>query len=117
MRRTAVLLVILFAMLWQSVALARVGSTVNVLADLEHAALHWQEKGHHHHEDGSYHLDDSKDSAQHVLSDHVTATTALLVTASHDVPPLGSAAPGGLHERLVPDPTLDGLLRPPRSRT
>jgi hypothetical protein len=116
MHRAAVLLVMLFAMLWQSVALARVGSTVNVLADLEHAALHWQEQGHHHHEDGSYHLDDSKDSAQHVLGDHVTATTALLVTASHDFPPLGSAAPGGLHERLVPDPTLDGLLRPPRSR-
>ena len=104
-------------MLWQSVALARVGSTVNVLADLEHAALHWQEEGHHHHDDGSYHLDDSNDSAHHVLSDHVTATTALLVTALHDFPPLGSAAPGGLHEPCVPDPTLDGLLRPPRSRS
>jgi len=116
MRRAVVLLVMLFAMLWQSAALARVGSTVNVLADLEHAALHWQESGHHHHDDGSYHLDDSKESAQHVLSDHVTATTALLVTASHDFPLLGSAAPGGLHVRPVPDPALDGLLRPPRSR-
>jgi hypothetical protein len=117
MRRSAVLLVMLFAMLWQSVALARVGSTVNVLADLEHAALHWLEAGHHHHDDGAYHVDDSKDSAQHVLSDHVTATTALLATTSHDFPHLGSVAPGSLHERPVPDPTLDGLLRPPRSRT
>jgi hypothetical protein len=115
MRRTAVLLVMLFAMLWQSVALARVGSTVNVLVDLEHAALHWQEKAHHHHDDGSYHLDDSKDSTQHVLSDHVTAATALMVTAAPDVPRLGNTAPGGRHERLVPDPTLDGLLRPPRA--
>ena len=117
MRLTAVLLVMLFAMLWQSVALARVGSTVNVLADLEHAALHWQEEGHHHHDDGSYHLDDSNASAQHVLSDHVSATAALMVAASHDFPPLGSAAPSGLHETRVPDPTLDGLLRPPRSRS
>ena len=91
MRRSAILFFMLFAMLWQSVALARVGSTVNVLADLEHAALHWQEEGHHHHDDGSYHLDDSNDSAQHVLSDHVTATTALLVTVSHDFPSLASA--------------------------
>ena len=96
MRRSTVLFVMLFAMLWQSVALARAGSTANALADLGHAALHWQEEGHHHHEDGSYHLDESKESAQHVLSDHVSATAALMVPASHAFPPLGSAAPGGL---------------------
>ena len=116
MRSSLVLLALLFAMLWQSVALARVGSTVNVLADLEHAALHWQEEGHHHHDDGSYHLDDSNESAQHVLADHAGATVALMAAASHELAPLASAAPGGLHERLVPDPALDGLLRPPRSR-
>jgi hypothetical protein len=115
MRRSAVLLFVLFAMLWQTVALARVGSTVNVLADLEHAALHWQEKSHHHHDDGSYHLDDSLDAAQHVLGDHVTATTALLMTAAHDLPRTRSAAPHGLGATVAPDPTLDGLLRPPRS--
>lgn len=117
MRRSAVLLAVLFAMLWQSVALARVGSTVNVLADLEHTALHWQGEGHHHHEDGSYHLDDSNDSAQHVLVDHLCASVALMVTASHEFSSQGSAAPGGLRETRVPDPTLDGLLRPPRSRS
>ena len=116
MSRTVVVLVTLFAMLWQSVALARIGSTVNVMADLEHAALHWQEEAHHHHQDGSYHLDDSKDSAQHVLCDHLAAVSALLVTSAHDFPSLGSAAPGGQHQRFGSDPTLDGLLRPPRSR-
>ena len=107
----------LFAMLWQAVAVARAGSTMNALGDMEHAALHWQEEGHHHHEDGSYHLDDSNASAQHVLSDHLSAAAALGVTASHHFPPLASAAPCGLHETLVPNPTLDGLLRPPRSRS
>jgi hypothetical protein len=116
MYRFTVVLVMLLAMLGQSMALARAGSTANVLADLEHAALHWQEEGHHHHDDGSYHTDDSNESAQHVLSDHVSPTAALMVASSHDFPPLGSAAPGGLHKALVPDPTLDGLLRPPRSR-
>lgn len=117
MRRSAVLLVMLFAMLWQTVAVARAGSTMNALADMEHASLHWQEEGHHHHEDGSYHLDDSIASAQHVLNDHLSATVALGVTPSHHFPPLGSAAPGGLHDAPVPNPTLDGLLRPPRSRS
>lgn len=117
MRRTAILIVMLFAMLWQSVALARVGSTVNALADTEHTALHWQEEGHHHHEDGSFHLDDSKASVQHVLSDHVSATAALLVASAQGFPPLGSAAPGGLHQVAIPDPDLEGLLRPPRFRS
>jgi len=116
MYRVTVLLALLFAMLGQSVALAGVGSTATVIADLEHAALHWQEEGHHHHDDGAYHMDDSNESTQHVLSDHVSPTAALMVASSHYSPLLGSAAPGGLHEALVPDPTLDGLLRPPRSR-
>lgn len=107
----------IFAMLWQSVAPTRAGSTVNALADMRHAALHWQEEGHHHHDDGSYHLDDSSASTQHVLSDHVSAAAALLVTSSHDLPLLGSAAPGGLPTALAPDPDPEGLLRPPRTRS
>jgi hypothetical protein len=116
MHRSAVLLAMLIAMLWQSVALARVGSTVSALADLEHTALHLQEAAHHHHEDGSYHLDDSKESTQHVLSDQLSAAAVCMVSSYEDLPPLGSAAPGGLHDTPVPGPTLDGLLRPPRSR-
>jgi len=106
----------LVAMLWQSVVMARIGSTVNALTDKEHAALHWQEEGHHHHEDGSYHLDDSNESALHVVMDHLSPSLAMATPSSHDFPPLGSAAPVGLHETPVPNPTLDGLLRPPRSR-
>lgn len=116
-RRSTVLFVMLIAMLWQTVAFARVGSMANIVADLSHAALHWQEQGHHHHDDGSYHRDDSYESAQHALGDHVSATAAPVVTASHDFPPMGSAAPGGRHETLVPDPPPDGLLRPPRCRS
>lgn len=107
----------LLAVLWQSVSMARVGSTLNAMADLEHATLHWQEEGHHHHEDGSYHQDDSNESVQHVVTDHLNASLAIAGLSSHDFPPLGSAAPGGLHETLVPNPTLDGLLRPPRFRS
>lgn len=114
MRRCAVLLLVLSAMLWQSLAMARGGSTVFVPAERAHAALHWNDAGHHHHEDGSYHLDESKESAQHVLSDHAGTSVALLICAAHRFAALGSAAPGARHDERVPSPTLDGLLRPPR---
>ena len=114
MQRHAVHFVMLFAMLWQSLALAPLGSTVNALADAEHAALHWQDISHHHHDDGSYHQDDSKESAQHLLGDQVSATVALMTTAAQALPPLASAAPRGLNQTRAPEPTLDGLLRPPR---
>lgn len=117
MRKSALVFFMLFAMLWQPVAMARMGSTVNLLADPEHAALHWQGPGHHHHEDGSYHLDDSNGSAQHVVADHLSASVDMAAPASDDVPPQGSTVPGGLRTTVVPNPTLDGLLRPPRLRS
>jgi len=54
-------------------ALARVGSTVNVLTDLAHTTLHWQGKSHHHHEDRSYHLHSLNESVQHVVICQVPA--------------------------------------------
>ena len=117
MRRAAVLFLILFGMLWQSIALARVGSTVNALTDLPHASLHWHGENHHHHSDGSYHLDDSKESIQHMVIDHLGASLAMASPSLHALAPLGSAAPGVLHAVALPNPTLDGLLRPPQPRS
>lgn len=117
MRRTFVLVAMLFAMLWQSVALARIGSTVNALADTGHAALHWQELDHHHHDDGSYHFDDSKESAQHMVTDHLSASLAVVATPAHRFAVFASTAPGMLRETRAPNPTLDGLLRPPCCRS
>ena len=116
MRRTAIVLAMLFAMLWQSVVTARVGPTVNVLADREHAALHWNESSHHHHEDGTFHLDDSNESAQHVASDHSSVAAPVPATSAQDVALLAGAALGGLHDSLAPHPFLEGPLRPPRPR-
>lgn len=115
MRRSSVLLVVLLAMLWQSLAMARPGSSINVLADLGHAILHWQQAAHHHHDDGSFQLDDSQASTVHVLADHFTPTTALIPMVSHQFPPSASEPPGGMHSARVPDPFLAGLLRPPRA--
>jgi hypothetical protein len=117
MRRNLVLTLMLIAMLWQSVALARVGSTVNPLADPAHALLHWLNVGHHHHDDGSYQVDESKESTHHVAIDHSGATLAVATATSHAFPPGGLSAPGAVREAPVPHPVLDGLLRPPRFRS
>lgn len=114
MRRSAIIFVMLFAMIWQSVALARPGSTVNVLADTEHAALHWHEEGHHHHADGSICVDDSQASTFHLLADHPAMTTALLPAVSHHFPVTAASRPSVLDHSQVSDPFLHGLLRPPR---
>jgi hypothetical protein len=115
MRRLTIL-VVLLAMLWQSVALARVSSTVNLMADLEHAALHWQDESHHHHEDGTYHLDSSQESMQHMLSDHGGANAALLpLSPKHEISLIGASKARGIHAEPAPNPFLDGLLRPPRN--
>lgn len=114
MRRLAVLVLVLFAMLWQSVSMARVGATLNPRSDLAHLTLHLQGQSHHHHEDGSYHLDDSSESKQHMATDHQGASMVMEASSAHGVYSPRSAAPGGLHDTVAPDPTLDGLLRPPR---
>src|SRR5687768_12722908 len=117
MRRSTVFLVMLIAMLWQSVASAQAGLNAHSLSDRAHAVLHMQEQGHHHHDDGSYHLDESTESSQHLLADQVGASVALPVEVTHDFSPRVSTAPVGLTDTPAPDPTLDDLLRPPRPRS
>ncbi|MBA2721371.1 MAG: hypothetical protein H0U56_00420 [Methylibium sp.] len=114
MNRAGIVIALLFAMLWQSIALARAGSTVEAVSDPAHAALHWQDEGHHHHDDGSHHFDDSDDSVQHLFVDHVTAPVALLHAVSTSMAPLGSCAPSPQCVSMAPQPFIDGPLRPPR---
>ena len=114
MQRRAVLFFLLFAMFWQSLALARTGSIGLAMADPAHAALHWQGTSHHHHDDGTYAQDVSQESMQHLHCDHVNASAALLGAAAPGLPVLASTAPQGLPQACVPNPLLDGLLRPPQ---
>lgn len=116
MRRTAILIVTLFAMLWQTVALGRVGSSVNVFSDLAHAALHWSETSHHHGDDGHLHFDQSHESSQHIHIDPVSSTVALLLPTFPLVLPAPRNAVPDTADLLMPPPDLAGLLRPPRSR-
>lgn len=115
MRRPLVLLLLLFSLFWQAVALAgHVTSPVAEDAEQAHALLHWQEAAHHHDEDGGVHLDDSQDAVQHIALDGALHGAALLPAC---LPlPAGAAgvAPVVLQDRLAPGPFLLGLRRPPR---
>jgi hypothetical protein len=114
MRRTAILVVTLVAMLWQSMALARMAAAEGALADLAHASLHWLEQGHHHHDDGGYHEDDSAESARHLIADQVNTSPAPPPGRALGVT-LGTApSPIAQVDDLTAQPYLDGLLRPPR---
>jgi hypothetical protein len=114
MNRLPVVLVLVLALLWQSLALARAGSSVNVLVDSEHAALHLQGTEHHHHDDGSYHASQGDEADQHLLGDPLGAGAALLpepgVGLAGDPSPRPQPAPSVGR----PTPVPDGLLRPPR---
>ncbi|MDP1645042.1 MAG: hypothetical protein Q8L71_06010 [Thiobacillus sp.] len=114
MSRTGFMVVLLIAMLWQSLALARTGSMSGAVADLPHFELHWQDEGHHHHEGGSSHIDDSTESVQHSVSDHVTASDGLLPGVSSPVHRAMSAPPRPVDEEPGPHPLLDGAFKPPR---
>lgn len=117
MRRPAVLIALVFAMLWQSLALAHGGLRGSALGDLAHAALHWQGLSHHHLDDGSLQLDDSTESERHLATDHVCVSLAMAAPAAHQFPTLPSTAPRAAREAPAPTPTLDGPLRPPRLHT
>ena len=115
--RAVIAFVLLLTMLWQSFGLAHSGSTVAAAADLEHAKLSSQDEGHHHHDDGTYHVEDSADSVQHLLTDHVTAHLGLILVTATSFLPTGSARHGTDHPLASPHPDLDGLFRPPRPTT
>ncbi|MFP5476715.1 MAG: hypothetical protein ACLGJD_24000 [Gammaproteobacteria bacterium] len=113
-RKTAVFLFVLFGMLWQSFAMAGANVLAGTAEDTAHTVLHWQEQGHHHDDDGSYHADDSADSIQHVALDGALSPYALLSAVDMQVPPCPGVQQLPTHSAAFPDPDADRLRRPPR---
>lgn len=114
MSRTGIVVTLLFAMLWHSVALARAGSMFGAVADLPHIELHWQDESHHHHDGGANHVDDSAESVQHLLSDHVTSSDGPLPGVSSTVHRATLTPTKPDDEEPGPHPLLDGAFKPPR---
>lgn len=114
MRRTAILLLLVISMPFQSVAWAGQGLIGHLADGLAHAVLHLDREAHHHHEDGSVHEEQSEQSQRHLQADVALGAVALVAGelrlafgAAHD-----SALPHTLPE--APPPVLDRPTRPPR---
>ena len=114
MLRVLVLIAFLLANSWQPAALARVGSLVVGLADVQHTQLHAQQVAHQHHHDGSYQVDSSLEAAQHVMLDHLISCAVVGSLYSTRIPLSGGAALSSFNESFLMRHALDGLFRPPR---
>lgn len=100
LRRTLALLLIL-ATWWSTGAQAAGGFALGAVD--EHAVLHWSGTGHHHHDhdhdhDGAdevnYHVDDSSESAQHLMADLAGGVAALVGHCAFALAHLRPGAPG-----------------------
>jgi len=102
-------------MLWQALAMAPAAAAwLDDAADIGHVALHVQEEGHHHHDDGSFAVDQSSDSVLHLVADHVAQSPIRPTLLPMAALPAQSPAPDGQRARVTPAPFLEGPLRPPR---
>lgn len=114
MRRAVVVLLVLMGMLWQSFAAAGQGTLMSSGEDLAHSVLHWQETGHHHDEDGTYHQDNSDESSQHLALDSALGAPALWSAPQMKLAEVVETPPTVHDDRTVPGHIPERLRRPPR---
>jgi hypothetical protein len=116
MRRSACLLFLLLSLLWQSVATAGGRLLPELAEDAEHAALHWQDQAHHHHDDGSYETHDAGDGGTdaHVHFDGAAGGAALPVASPRDPGSVAAGVPAFFYLLTLPSPP-GGRRRPPRT--
>ena len=114
MNRTLRSLFLIFAILWQSMAMLSPLSIEKIAASIDHGVLHSQEATHHHHDDASAHIEDTAEGLHHQHADSGMSALGLLPTITLA---LSLAAPQAFVAALSAtrsSTTLEGLLRPPR---
>lgn len=114
MLRPARALLLLLAMVWQTLACLSPWAVAAQAALVAHAALHAQADAHHHHDDQSLHLDDSNAGTPHAHADPSLQPPGLLPGQAPAVMPLALAAPPSRAEHSGRPPLLAGLFRPPQ---
>ena len=122
MYRNFIYLLLIFSVFWQAGALTTGALAAQAYADecghTGHAVLHWQDSDHHHHhDDGSLHADESGGSTQHMQAESVGNMPGLLAAHCPALYALLSSAPIAQCEPGSTSPSLDGLLRPPKTST
>ena len=95
-------LVLLFAMLLQQVATPHFVSMI---------------ESHHHHEDGTYHDDESIESDQHMAAEHSTVLPAITSTFTYGPLTPERHAADILYRINIPDSIAGRVFRPPRPQS
>lgn len=114
MRLRLVLLLLMASALWQVFVIGGRTGTFGEPKEVEHAVLHWQRLAHHHHDDGSFTLDMSEESVQHVVVDGFLTAAAVWLVAPIAFPPGEAVRPIANDELDAPWPDLAGPRRPPK---
>ena len=117
MQRSLALVLLMTSFFWQALSVAGQAPLLAPSEEMEHAALHWEQTGHHHHHDGSLKVDDSTESVLHIAADGVTSAPPAWFDDPFRLETPGSAAPDMADTVSVPQPVLDGPRRPPRLTT
>lgn len=114
MRRRLVILLMLSTVLFQALFLVHGGASWLKSPDLMHSVLHWMGQAHEHDGDGSWQIDDSAAASQHVVCDPLSNPAVMpspvplvVLAVGHDTRMADEF--GGM-----PNPHLEGPLRPPR---
>ncbi len=110
-------LLMLFAMVWQCMAMAGPMAQSQALQGFEHTLLHGQATDHHHdlHDgDASIHLQEADDALPHQHADGSFNTLGWLPSAWFSVGTFRSIAPVERANLLAPSADLECLLRPPQ---
>lgn len=108
---------LLLILSWQFLSMVSPLAVTERSQDFTHVALHWQNDGHHHHDDQSFHVEDSDDASQTAQHQHLDSgikTVCLLTTACFSIPCTLAALPSMFVAPLGSPPFLEGPLRPPR---
>lgn len=108
-------ILLLLPLLWQLLPVLSPLSVVERAVELEHAALHWQDTDHHHHDgDQSFHVDDTGGASMHFHADGEFNTAGPLTTGWSRVAAGQPPSPDMDEESFFPSAHLEGPLRPPR---
>jgi hypothetical protein len=114
MRRTLVVVALFISVLWQVAAVPRHVPLPAGDSGATDWVLHWQERAHHHEDDGQITQDESGESVLHVAEDNDLDTPVLPVVSRKIGPcPPDNVQPMSTPADSLPAPYLEGLLRPP----
>lgn len=115
MLRSTRALLLLLAMVWQSLAWVTPYGISERSDDFAHLTVHIQELDHHHHADASLHMGEEVDSVNHLHPDSGAQPLGLFSLGER---PVLAFMPASLPCSLILEPpsvVLDGLLRPPQA--